>query len=413
MKVVHVSAFERQGGAAIAAQRLHSASRGAGIDSRLLVQFGAGDSVAAVAPRGKWAKAFALLGDSLEPLPLAAYRQRTGDVFSSNWLPSGALRRVREMQPDLVHLHWLGAGALSVGQLRHLGVPIVWTLHDMWPITGGCHYAGSCAGYVDQCGHCPQLGSHRGGDLSRWTMRRKHRAWRALALTAVAPSQWLADSARRSSLFRDRDVRVIRNPLDLERWRPVDAQFARRVLGLPDGPVLLFAAARGLMAPYKGGECLLDVLRALHASGQRFTLALMGGGETVHAALTGFAVHHLGNFHDEVSRVLAYSAADLTVHVAEQDNLPNTIAESMACGTPVAAFRVGGVPEMIGDRSDGILVAPGGGAAMADALAWYLTDADRDAMSAAARERAEAEYAQDVVARAYADLYVELLRDAR
>lgn len=409
MRVVHLNAFDRRGGAAIAVSRLHRALRAAGVDSQLLVQFQAGDAEGVTGPRSRCHKAQALAGDVLDPLPVLAYRRRQASVFSCNWVPSGAAGRAMALQPDLVHLHWVNSGMLAPRALRRLRGPVIWTLHDMWPFTGGCHYAADCAGYKQHCGGCPQLGSRLGVDLSRWTMRRKRHNWEQLILLPVAPSQWLAECATQSSLFRDTDVRVIPNGLDLAVWRPVAQAQARELLGLPKGPLLLFSAARGLLTTFKGGSTLLQALHELYTGGRRFTLLLMGNAALPGGLQAGFPVHLLGELQDDVSKVLAYSAADITVHSATQDNLPNTVTESLACGTPVAAMAVGGLSEMITDGSNGFLVPADDGSALAQALAGYLDTADQRVMSWAAREKAEASYDVKKVAAAYRSLYEEVV----
>lgn len=408
MKLLQLSSFDDRGGAAIAAIRLHQGLLAAGVDSDMLVQFKGGDAARVHGPQGKWRRGMALLRDTAEVLPLALHRHRNTSVFSLNWLPSGIGKQVYGHAPDLVHLHWVNAGMLSPSALRQIGRPLIWTMHDMWPFTGGCHYAGDCERYRQRCGHCPQLGSQRDIDLSRWLMERKRRNWQGLPITPVAPSQWLADHAAHSSLFADRDIRVIPNGLDLSRWRPVDRQQARQLLGLPDGPLLLFCAARGLTSPFKGGAGLLEILSDLHARGRRFTLLLMGDSALPPGMHAEFPVHALGKLHDDISKVLAYSAADVTLHTAEQENLPNTIAESLACGTPVIGNAVGGVPEMIDERDNGLLIPAGDHAAFARALAWYLDSADHAGMSRAARRKAMASYDLAKTASSYRGLYEEL-----
>lgn len=409
MKIMHLNAFEGRGGAAIAAVRLHQGLLTAGMDSDMLVQFKDGDMPGVHGPQSKWSKAVALFQDTAEVLPQLSYRNRRTTVFSTSWLSSSIAKRVAGYRPDIVQLHWLHAGMASVADLGRFTQPLVWTMHDMWPFTGGCHYAGDCLAYQQQCGRCPQLGSLTKRDISCRTIERKRRNWQGLPITPVAPSQWLADHAAHSSLFADRDIRVIPNGLDLSRWRPVDRQQARQLLGLPDGPLLLFCAARGLTSPFKGGAGLLEILSDLHARGRRFTLVLMGDSALPPGMHAEFPVHALGKLHDDISKVLAYSAADVTLHTAEQENLPNTIAESLACGTPVIGNAVGGVPEMIDERDNGLLIPAGDHAAFARALAWYLDSADHACMSRAARRKAMASYDLAKTASSYRGLYEELL----
>src|SRR5262249_8470788 len=157
-------------------------------------------------------------------------------------LPDRLQARAAALRADVLHLAWVADGFLRVETLPRLRAPLVWTLHDSWAFTGGCHVPYECLRYRERCGRCPALGSRGERDLSRRVGERKERGWGPLDLTVVAPSRWLAEAARSSALFRGRRVEVIRNGLDLERFHPGDVSAARCTLGLPlDKRVLLFA----------------------------------------------------------------------------------------------------------------------------------------------------------------------------
>ena len=242
---------------------------------------------------------------SLDRLPLGLVMRGPRPMFSPAWLPERLAHRVRRSAPEAVHLHWIAGGMLRIESLPRLGRPVIWTMHDMWTFTGGCHYDDGCGRYVAACGCCPVLGSSRQADLSSWVMRRKRRAWRGVPMTLVAPSCWLADRASASSLFRDWPVRVIPNGLDLERFQPVDPGLARRLLGLPqDRSYLLFGALDPGGERRKGLGLLQAALQRLAASGwgDRLDLLVLGAMAPAAPLELNLRTHFLGVLRDEPSR---------------------------------------------------------------------------------------------------------------
>jgi glycosyltransferase involved in cell wall biosynthesis len=302
---------------------------------------------------------------------------------------------------------------LRIESLSRLGRPLIWTMHDMWTFTGGCHYDDGCGRYADACGCCPVLGSSRQADLSRWVMRRKRRAWRGVPLTLVAPSRWLADRARASSLFRDWPVRVIPNGLDLERFQPVDPGLARRLLGLPpDRSYLLFGALDPGGERRKGLGLLQAALQRLAASGwgNRLDLLVVGAMAPAGPLDLNLRTHFLGVLRDELSMSLALAAADAVVVPSTQENLPNMAVEASACGRPCVGFAVGGLPDIVEDGANGRLAPPFDTGELASAIAWVLQDEERRcALGRAARRKAEQTFDLRSVARCYAELYAEVL----
>lgn len=408
MRIVHLNTTAQKGGAAQAASRLHRGLRASGIDSRMHVQFGAAAEEGGVSgPQGKPAKASALLRDVGALLPLLPYRIARGDVFSAQLLPARTAREVATLAPALVHLHWIGAGFVPVHLLGRFPQPLVWTLHDMWPMTGGCHHARTCSGFETACGNCPVLNSRRGMDLSRLVHKWKSRCWRELDIHLIAPSRWMAEQAGRSSLFAHRPISIIANGLDLACYRPWDRQLARELLGLPDGPLVLFSAARGLHTPYKGGDTAQQVMAGLRAAGVDATLVVMGGGPQASDAGHTVPVHWLGQLHDDASRALAYAAADVSLSCSSEDNLPSTISESLACGTPVVAYQAGGIGDMLDDSVHGYLVRLGEVAGLVQGLAAVI--ARRGEFSSAARHKAEQLFDIRQVAQQHQRLYETLI----
>ena len=412
MKVLLLNTSDIEGGAARAAYRLHGCLQGLGIDSSMLVQSKTGDDPTVFESSGKVAKALSRIRSQVDSLPLRTFTAVDKfRPFSTSWLPERLAERVRSLAPDIVHLHWVNGGFARIETLPKFPRPMVWTLHDMWAFTGGCHYDGGCGRYRDQCGKCPQLGSNKNWDASRRTLRRKQASWNGQPFTLVTPSRWLADCARTSPLFVNARIEVIPNGLDLNRYRPHSKDIARDILGLPKDRNLIAFGAMSMAEGRKGFRHLQAALleMARHWTGGPTELVVLGAGRPAKPPELGFPIRYTGRLHDDASLSLLYSAVDAFVCPSEEDNLPNTVVEALACGTPCAAFHVGGLPDLIDEGVNGRLVAPFNPTAMAEAIASLLGETThRAAYSAAARSKAEAEYGLEKCARAYLRLYQEL-----
>ncbi|MBS0470103.1 MAG: glycosyltransferase [Proteobacteria bacterium] len=308
---------------------------------------------------------------------------------------------------DIVHLHWVNYGYFSPEGIGALRTPVVWTLHDMWPFTGGCHYTEGCTHYRNNCGRCPVLGSSRDADLSSRLLGRKRAAWNGHEFSIVAPSTWMAESARaEGSLFARMPVSIIANPIDTTCFTPGDQAAARQKFGLPpDAPIVVFGGNKAVQNVMKGYPLLRDALQQLGRKDVH--LAIFGSGEDARGRIgLDMPVHLLGTLRSDADIVDAYRAGDLFVLPSVQDNLPNTVAEALSCGTPVAAFRIGGVPDMVQNGINGFLANEGDTASLARAIAAGL-EASRSGhtFQDAARRSAEAMFDPRNVAQAYLEVY--------
>lgn len=407
-----MNSHARTGGATRSAYRLLQGLRGIGSDSRMLVRYpGHVEDPAILATHSRFDERFPGLRASLDYLPLRLYPGYRHASFTPAYIPDGLAKQVASLDPDVVHLHWLGQGFIRLETLREFRRPLVWTLHDMWAFTGGCHYDQECGRYQEACGQCPLLDSQSENDLSRWIWGRKSAAWAALKLAIVTPSRWLAECARKSSLFQSTRVEVIPYGMDLERYRPIPKAEARERLGLPaDKQLILFAAVNALQDRRKGSEHLIAALHKVAASGwqDRLELVVMGDAGGSLPSL-GLPVRALGHLSDEDRIVLAYSAADVFVAPSIQENLANTVLESLACGTPSVAFDIGGMPDMILPGRTGYLVRPFDADDLAHGIMWVIEDAERLArLSHQARSYIEAGFELHDAARRYMRLYEEV-----
>ena len=414
MKITLISTYEQLGGAARAAYRLHQNLCHREIDSRMLVQYKEpSDGPLVSGPRNGIHRLYADIRPYLDAFPLLLYRSRLSPPWSLAWLPNDIIPVVDSSAPDLIHLHGVGHGFLPLDSIRRLPGPLVWTLHDSWVFTGGCHLPGSCERYRESCGWCPQLNARHERDLSRWGWNRKSNYWSKLDVTFVAPSQWLARSAQASSLLRSRHVEVIPNGIDILRFSPADKRDARSALGLPqEGLILLYGAASFMRDENKGFALLEDTLELVSGSFTRNGLMVVLFGESLcrKTEIAGIPVRSFGVISKDEELVSLYRAADCFVLPSLQENLPYTVMESMACGTPCVSFNVGGVGDLISHAWNGYFAATGNVQELAEGIVWMLTDDTRRAkLGYQARRTIEDGFSQDRSVELYVALYEKIL----
>ena len=415
MKVLLVNTSERKGGAARAAYRLHQGLQSININSQMLVQIKQSDDRAVIGSSAESGigKARTGLRLTLDQLPLKFYPYGGSSNYSPHWLPDTIDSKVNQLAPDIINLHWVSAGYLQIESIAKFNQPIVWTLHDMWAFTGGCHYNQECDRFTESCGICPQLNSKRNWDLSRWVWQRKAKAWKNLNLTVVTPSIWLAKCARESSLFRDRRVEVIPNSLDTATYRPINKKVARELLGLPQNKqLILFLSLRATSDKRKGFHLLQPALQELSQAGwqEKLEIMIVGASKTENTPNFGFKSHYLGTLNDDLTLALVYSAADVFIIPSIQDNLPNTVLEAVSCGTPCVAFNIGGMPDMIEHQQNGYLAKSYEIDDLVRGIIWTLENEERyQKLSYRARQKAEQEFALEIQAHRYKSLFREIL----
>ena len=414
MKLILLSTSDKDGGAAIATYRLHSGLLTIGVDSSLMVQEKKTDDYTVIGPRTKWQKLLATIRPRLDRLAAGLYSERENKIFSPAWIPDNLACKVAVLKPDIVHLFWVNWGFMKLETLTRFKCPVVWTLHDMWPFTGGCHYDNECGRFRQSCGKCPALHSGRDHDLSRRIWERKRKSWAGVPIVVVATSHWLADMARSSSLFGDQRIEVIPNGIDADQFKPLDKQVARAAYGLPpDKHLVLFSAFGATTDKRKGNHFLVQALEKMAVAGwgQTTELVIIGASAPENPPELGMKVHYMGRLHDEISQVVLYSAADVTVAPSMQENLSNTVMESLACGTPVVAFDIGGMPDMIAHQINGYLAKPFEPDQLARGIMWVLENKDRhDMLSQRARQTVVERYALKTVANQYLALYQDILK---
>jgi len=409
MHVLHLSESDVDNGGARAAHRLHQGLRSLGCSSQMLVRAKFGTDNDVIREKSLLTK----VSPPLSGLPLRLYPKRPGGIFSSQWVPDVFARRIKQLHPDIVHIHAICNGYLQIETLRKIQKPLVWTLHDMWPFTGGCHYNQDCDRYQEACGTCPQLQSDRQQDLSYWTWKRKANAWKGLNLTLVATTAWMAECARSSSLFRDLRIETIPLGLDTEKYKPHNRHFAREVLNLPqDKHLVLFGAIGGTSDYRKGFHLLQPALQRLSQSGwqDQIELVIFGASQPQQAIDLGFKAHYVGRLNDDLSLALVYSAADVMIVPSVQEAFGQTASEAQSCGTPVVAFNSTGLRDVVDHQQTGYLATPFEVEDLAKGMVWVLEDRERHCqLQFQAREKGLRDFASKTQASRYMALYKGLV----
>lgn len=413
MKILHVSCADISGGAGRAAYRLHKSLLSAGQASEMLVSNkGSGDFTVNGAS-GRLDEIWKKLRPYFDRVPLIFYPDRSKALFSPAWLPfSGIAERIKILQPDIVHLHWVCEGTMRIEDLAGINVPLVWSLTDMWPFTGGCHYDDNCGRYVNDCGSCPQLKSTKAKDLSHRVWSRKKTVYKPLDLTIVGKSRWIAAAASESSLMREKKVVVLPNPIDTAVFSPLEKPLAKKLLNLPlDKKFILFGANEATDDPRKGFKELSAALQTIGS--KDVELVIFGSNRPRKPPEFPFKSHYIGNLRDDLSLRILYSAAEVMVVPSLQENLSNAILESLACGTPVVSFNIGGNSDLVDHAQNGYLSAPLDVEDLARGITWVLNSPKYEELCSAAREKVLRLFDSRIVASRYISLYEEILNNRR
>jgi len=412
IRVLSVCTSDSSGGAARAAYRIHLAVQEFGIDSRMFVKNkGTSDdrvsSVEDFVPHNALYRAFDWVRNKVknkwQHYQWGKYPKKS-PYFMSDLRSTDIGGALQKLDYDILHLHWVNLRFLPLDKLPK-DKPIVWTLHDSWPFCGICHVPMDCTRYQGECGCCPQLGSAKMDDLSHQVWKDKLRLFKDLDLHIVAPSHWLADCARKSTLFKDRDIRVIPNCLYTDIFCPGDRVEACHRFGLdPAKRHILFGAMQAVEDKNKGFDYLVHALEQIGPELSADTdLVVFGTSRPIAVEIGGLKVSSLGLLSNQEDIVRAYRAADVTVVPSLSENLSCTIMESMACGTPVATFAIGGNGDLIDHQVNGYLAHEKDCKDLAQGIRWCLDHAQT--LVPAALEGIHENYTPVVVGKAYAGVY--------
>lgn len=395
MNILILSTYEHTGGAAIAARRLMDAlNKQDGVNATMLTM----------------KKGLSFYWERLTIFVRSGFRRR--NLFAIDIANAGTdiTKTQAFRQADVIHLHWVNQGFLSlrvISKILRSGKRILWTMHDQWPLTAICHYSEECMLYQSRCEQCPLCPT-----LARSVFRQKERIYRQGRITFIGCSEWIADLARHSTLAKGHEVISMPNPIDTTLFHPQDRDVAREQLSLPAGTPLVLFACQKVTDKRKGIEYLIEAALHLNAIAYQkghtirnnqkgaFTIVLVGKNTDEVAQLLPASIStiSLGTIRDVKQMAALYAAVDVFVTPSLQDNLPNTIMEAMACGTPCVGFHVGGIPEMIDHKVNGYVAKYCDTHDLAQGIHYVLTPDLAPAIATAARRKVEENYSEDIVA---------------
>jgi glycosyltransferase involved in cell wall biosynthesis len=407
MKILKVVGGNLDEGAAKGASLLHDQLRSSGIDSTLITNSWINTDQTGIhsVAESSIGKRYSVLRMKLDNFYKMFYEDKQGLKFSPGLFGANIVKTQAYEEADIVHLHWICNGFISINQISKIDKPIVWTLRDMWPLTGGCHHSLGCDKFQTTCGSCPQLGSERKRDLSTFLQKRKERCY-SNKITFVGISNWITDQAKKSRLLGNSKLEMIPNNIDLKSFYPSDKNEAKRFFNLSsDKPVLLFGA-QYLKSIYKGYDILLDLLNVLD---ENVRVIYFGRQDTEELKQLTLDTTYLGFLSTEEMR-MAYTAADLFISTSRVESLSKTVAESMACGTPVVCFDQTSSADIVDHKKNGYLAQPFRSDEFLTGIKYVLNHADSKKLSENAVEKAKM-FDAEKISRKYIELYSELLGD--
>jgi len=416
MKVTLINTTDAGGGAPAACMRLLKALELQQVDVRLQVQEKKTDEPRVYSISDHFAgRLKARFSFFYERLPFIWFKAKAREVrfaFSTADAGTDITRQPGVGNADILHLHWTNSGYLSTHNIKQLfetGKPVVWTLHDMWAFTGGCHYSGDCFHFMNACGNCWMLRDPHKNDLSHTGWKRKADMYiPASNIVFVTCSHWLAEVARTSSLLKDFRVETIPNPIDTELFSPQDNNSARQKWGIDlKSKIILFGAAN-ILDRRKGITYLVAALNDLKKNFEGtgdIEIVLFGKNKSFDVSQLPFKVYELNIITSQEDMADLYNLADVYVTPAIEDNLPNTVMESLACGTPVVAFNTGGLPDMVDHLLNGYLAEFKSAADFAAGINYILNSDKKNKLSANARKKVLDNFTNEIVASKYMDVY--------
>lgn len=413
MKVLIVSTSDVSGGASVAARRLVEALNNNGVEARMLVRERLTDDSFVVQMPGRWCQKWNFLWERLRIFASNLFSRK--NLFTVSIANTGQdITRTKAFQDaDIIHLHWINQGMLSLQNIRKIlqsGKPVVWTMHDMWQLTAICHYAHECRRFTEQCGNCPFLRFPHDGDLSRKVFLKKQEILRNAHVRFVAVSHWLQREALQSTLLRDCDVSVVPNVLSLSRFQLFPRDESRHRLGIKSRYVVMYGAAR-IDNPIKGFGYLCDALRHIIDTGKIAKddlCLLLFGGIKDNTILQQVPVPYIYNGYVEGDDNLSmmYSAANCVVSSSLYETFGQTLIEALACGCLPVTFDNSGQTDIVRHQENGYLARWKDPVSLAEGILWASLDnhIDRETLRSEVIDR----FSENVVAQQYISIYKSL-----
>ena len=382
MRVLHLSSSDINGGAARAAFSVHKALSGSEIESRMLVQQKLSDDpntysfVNDIISKSKFSFRF-----FIDYFTIKLLTNESRGRFSFPYWGTDLSKHPLVKQADIIQLHWINQGFLSLKNLEQLFAldkPVVWTMHDMWAFTGGCHYNSDCFNFTKVCKDCPNLKFPGDSDFSHRIFENKLALFQKYKINVVTSSNWLASEVRKSTLLKNQNISVIPTPINVDVFKPLDKNLARKKLSLPFNKFIVLFGTMNLNDERKGFSQLQNSLILFYEKypelREKVELLVFGKSEDENLKKIPFRINNIGRISSNTELTYAYNAADIFVAPSLQDNLPNTVMESLSCGIPAVVFNTGGMPDIVDHKLNGYLASPFLVEDLTEGIKWYFEE---------------------------------------
>lgn len=415
MNIAIASTHDSEGGAARYAYRLHRELLHQGINSDMLVRDKFKDDPSVTGITSKLEKLKSMITPKLDALPLLLYPNREKDLFTPGIFGSFN-PNVYHNKYDIFNIHWVAGGFQNIASIGNISKPVVITLHDSWAFTGGCHVPFECNNFLHKCGRCPLLQSKKENDLSARRLLKKKLLWDKKNIVVVGGGSWIAENAKKSTVFQDYRIETIHPGLNLNIYKPLDKNYCREILGLNvKDKVILFGAVKSTSDKNKGFRLLILALKKLISRKLvccNLKLVVFGATSSSSDDLNiGIDIQYVGKMHDDISLSVLYSAADVMIVPSIQESFGQTASESFSCGTPVVAFDTSGLKDIIDHQINGYLAKSFDTDDLAYGIEWILEDSERlDKMGKKAREKAISKFDIKNCANNYIKLFQSIIK---
>ena len=364
-----------------------------------------------ISPVSSVDKSMALLRPHIDRLPLIFEKQNTYELISSNWFGNSKIvEMINDAKPDIVNVHWINKGFLSLHDLLKIEAPVVFTIHDSWIFTGGCHIPGDCCKYIDECKSCPKFQNKWSIFDPVWSnFKKKRLKFSDSKFQFVAVSRWMEAKIKESSILGNSPVLVIPNTLDCTIFRPTHKKFCRDLLGLNNDnrKVLCFGAMSATTDLNKGGDLLLAALRFLDPA--LYKIIVFGSSNSDYFSSVPHDIKYFDEIKDERLMAVIYNSADIFVMPSRLESFGQTASEAMACGTPVCAFSTSGLIDIVDHKINGYLATPFDPQDLARGIEWLSINKEKCDISNRCRNKAINKFSFDPVAQKYHELFLEII----
>ena len=412
MKVLHLVSGSLSAGAAKGAYYLHQGLLKIGVDSHVLTDSNETylDKTVTSISKNAPQKIVRAVQRKIDTLPVKFYGNREDKIFSTGLAGFNFIGEKAYQEADVVHMHWINNGFVKTRDFSRIDKPVIWTIRDMWPLTGGCHYSMGCIGYKSNCGDCPQLKSKNSFDLSRFIVSQKKKHFQK-SMKIIGISNWISELASDSSVFNSFDVRTIPNCINTEDFFPIEKTLAKLLLGIDTAKKIVLIGAQSVSDFYKGFDKFLDALDSIDA--EKYHICFFGNAAKDILINKQFTSTMLGFLHDPIALRIAYSCADVFVAPSIQEAFGKTIAEAMACGVPVVCFDATGPKDIVDHKINGYLAVPFESKDIADGINWICDNENYLTLRVKARDKIVKYFNQITISEHYKKIYDEVFHDEK